>query len=164
VALCRWPGMQAQFGLWKAELTNDFQFCVQGVASLTNFLPTVIGNFGFGTINTLLLTAPVRFIQYTLLECGLTFSSAIHCDSTFLSVQQLVLGQNLEAFTSHLVPNSCCHGWNHHLAGDNEHWCSVLRTVPDVARRLWLFPNFECLDGQYRGSASEEASHRHRDE
>lgn len=34
------------------------QICVQAVASLTNFLPTLVKNFGFSTINTLLLTAP----------------------------------------------------------------------------------------------------------
>lgn len=34
------------------------QMCVQAVASLTNFLPTLVGNFGYSTINTLLLTAP----------------------------------------------------------------------------------------------------------
>lgn len=34
------------------------QLCVQAVASLTNFLPTLVANFGFNTINTLLLTAP----------------------------------------------------------------------------------------------------------
>jgi MFS family permease len=32
--------------------------CVQAVASLTNFLPTLVRNFGFSTIHTLLLTAP----------------------------------------------------------------------------------------------------------
>ena len=31
---------------------------VQAVASLTNFLPTLVKSFGFGTIETLLLTAP----------------------------------------------------------------------------------------------------------
>jgi MFS family permease len=34
------------------------QFCIQAVASLTNFLPTLVKNFGFNTIHTLLLTAP----------------------------------------------------------------------------------------------------------
>lgn len=34
------------------------QICVQAVASLTNFLPTLVRNFGFSTIHTLLLTAP----------------------------------------------------------------------------------------------------------
>lgn len=34
------------------------QMCVQAVASLTNFLPTLVENFGYSTINTLLLTAP----------------------------------------------------------------------------------------------------------
>ncbi|CAM1503127.1 Fc.00g079030.m01.CDS01 [Cosmosporella sp. VM-42] len=34
------------------------QLCVQAVASLTNFLPTLVKNFGFSTIKTLLLTAP----------------------------------------------------------------------------------------------------------
>ncbi|KAL4792865.1 major facilitator superfamily domain-containing protein [Aspergillus venezuelensis] len=32
--------------------------CVQAVASLTNFLPTLVASFGYGTIETLLLTAP----------------------------------------------------------------------------------------------------------
>lgn len=34
------------------------QMCVQAVASLTNFLPTLVENFGYSTIHTLLLTAP----------------------------------------------------------------------------------------------------------
>ncbi|KAL4802397.1 major facilitator superfamily domain-containing protein [Aspergillus unguis] len=34
------------------------QMCLQAVASLTNFLPTLVANFGFSTIHTLLLTAP----------------------------------------------------------------------------------------------------------
>ncbi|KAM5345247.1 hypothetical protein ACJ41O_011109 [Fusarium nematophilum] len=34
------------------------QMCVQAVASLTNFLPTLVKNFGYSTIHTLLLTAP----------------------------------------------------------------------------------------------------------
>jgi len=34
------------------------QLCVQAVASLTNFLPTLVKSFGFSTIHTLLLTAP----------------------------------------------------------------------------------------------------------
>jgi MFS family permease len=34
------------------------QVCLQAVASLTNFLPTLVQSFGFGTIETLLLTAP----------------------------------------------------------------------------------------------------------
>ncbi|KAJ5754310.1 MFS general substrate transporter [Penicillium manginii] len=34
------------------------QFCAQAVASLTNFLPTLVESFGFNTIHTLLLTAP----------------------------------------------------------------------------------------------------------
>ena len=47
-------------------LPNDYcqglcilgQLGVQAVASLTNFLPTLVKSFGFNTINTLLLTAP----------------------------------------------------------------------------------------------------------
>lgn len=35
------------------------QLCLQAVASLANFLPTLVENFGFNTIDTLLLTAPV---------------------------------------------------------------------------------------------------------
>jgi type II secretory pathway pseudopilin PulG len=38
------------------------QLSVQAVASLTNFLPTLVRNFGFSTIHTLLLTAPVSFV------------------------------------------------------------------------------------------------------
>ena len=34
------------------------QMCIQAVASLTNFLPTLVKDFGYGTITTLLLTAP----------------------------------------------------------------------------------------------------------
>lgn len=34
------------------------QVCLQAVASLANFLPTLVQSFGFGTIETLLLTAP----------------------------------------------------------------------------------------------------------
>ncbi|RMY15276.1 hypothetical protein D0868_00990 [Hortaea werneckii] len=43
------------------------QFCLQAVASLTNFLPTLVKNFGFDTINTLLLTAPPYI--FTVLVC-----------------------------------------------------------------------------------------------
>lgn len=44
--------------LFLCNLADDLQVCVQAVASLTNFLPTLVRNFGFNTINTLLLTAP----------------------------------------------------------------------------------------------------------
>jgi hypothetical protein len=47
------------FRVWHCILN---QLCVQAVASLTNFLPTLVKNFGFNTINTLLLTAPVNCI------------------------------------------------------------------------------------------------------
>ncbi|KAH8888524.1 major facilitator superfamily transporter [Thozetella sp. PMI_491] len=43
------------------------QLCIQAVASLTNFLPTLVKNFGFSTINTLLLTAPPYL--FTALFC-----------------------------------------------------------------------------------------------
>ena len=43
------------------------QMCVQAVASLTNFLPTLVKNFGFSTIHTLLLTAPPYL--FTALFC-----------------------------------------------------------------------------------------------
>ncbi|KAK2757930.1 hypothetical protein FQN54_004336 [Arachnomyces sp. PD_36] len=42
----------------KLWLAVTGQVCVQGVASLTNFLPTLVSAFGFGNIHTLLLTAP----------------------------------------------------------------------------------------------------------
>ncbi|RMY67731.1 hypothetical protein D0863_07603 [Hortaea werneckii] len=42
-------------------------FCLQAVASLTNFLPTLVKNFGFNTINTLLPTAPPYI--FTVLVC-----------------------------------------------------------------------------------------------
>lgn len=35
------------------------QMCLQAVASLTNFMPTLVKDFGYNNINTLLLTAPV---------------------------------------------------------------------------------------------------------
>ncbi|KAF5523299.1 putative transporter [Colletotrichum aenigma] len=34
------------------------QTCLQAVASLTNFLPTLVQNFGYSTVHTLLLTSP----------------------------------------------------------------------------------------------------------
>lgn len=43
----------------RLEANNFDQSCLQAVASLTNFLPTLVKAFGFSTINTLLLTAPV---------------------------------------------------------------------------------------------------------
>ncbi|KAI0145465.1 major facilitator superfamily transporter [Xylariaceae sp. FL1272] len=43
------------------------QFTVQAVASLTNFLPTLVKQFGFSTIKTLLLTAPPYLV--TALFC-----------------------------------------------------------------------------------------------
>ena len=41
------------------------QLSVQAVASLTNFLPTLVRNFGYPTIHSLLLTAPVS-LQFNL--------------------------------------------------------------------------------------------------
>lgn len=43
------------------------QLCIQAVASLTNFLPTLVKDFGYGTIETLLLTAPP--FLFTALFC-----------------------------------------------------------------------------------------------
>jgi MFS family permease len=43
------------------------QLGVQAVASLTNFLPTLVKSFGFSTIHTLLLTAPPYLV--TALFC-----------------------------------------------------------------------------------------------
>ena len=43
------------------------QMCVQAVASLTNFLPTLVASFGYSTIHTLLLTAPPYL--FTALVC-----------------------------------------------------------------------------------------------
>ncbi|KAH7002144.1 major facilitator superfamily domain-containing protein [Ilyonectria destructans] len=43
------------------------QMCVQAVASLTNFLPTLVKSFGYSTIKTLLLTAPP--FLFTALFC-----------------------------------------------------------------------------------------------
>ncbi|RMY23738.1 hypothetical protein D0867_01849 [Hortaea werneckii] len=48
-------------------LMYRMQFCLQAVASMTNFLPTLVKNFGFNTINTLLLTAPPYI--FTVLVC-----------------------------------------------------------------------------------------------
>ncbi|KAF9877111.1 major facilitator superfamily transporter [Colletotrichum karsti] len=43
------------------------QTCLQAVASLTNFLPTLVQNFGYSTIHTLLLTSPPYI--FTALFC-----------------------------------------------------------------------------------------------
>lgn len=43
------------------------QMCIQAVGSLTNFLPTLVNDFGYGTITTLLLTAPP--FLFTALFC-----------------------------------------------------------------------------------------------
>ncbi|ETS74505.1 hypothetical protein PFICI_14371 [Pestalotiopsis fici W106-1] len=47
------------------------QMCLQAVASLTNFLPTLVKNFGFSTIHTLLLTAP----PYLFTACFCLFNT-----------------------------------------------------------------------------------------
>lgn len=52
------------FRVW---LTIVGQLCVQAVASLTNFLPTLVKDFGYPTIETLLLTAPPYL--FTALFC-----------------------------------------------------------------------------------------------
>lgn len=52
------------FRVW---LTILGQLCVQAVASLTNFLPTLVKDFGYPTIETLLLTAPPYL--FTALFC-----------------------------------------------------------------------------------------------
>lgn len=51
-------GLQIAASDYRVWLCVAGQLCVQAVASLTNFLPTLVANFGFNTINTLLLTAP----------------------------------------------------------------------------------------------------------
>ncbi|KAM0330950.1 hypothetical protein ACHAQA_003907 [Verticillium albo-atrum] len=43
------------------------QMCLQAVASLTNFLPTLIKSFGYSTVHTLLLTSPPYL--FTALFC-----------------------------------------------------------------------------------------------
>lgn len=43
---------------YKLWMVVGGQICVQAIASLTNFLPTLVKNFGYGTIKSLLLTAP----------------------------------------------------------------------------------------------------------
>ncbi|KAH8891187.1 MFS general substrate transporter [Thozetella sp. PMI_491] len=45
----------ADYRVWLVVLG---QSCIQAVASLTSFLPTLVKNFGFSTIETLLLTSP----------------------------------------------------------------------------------------------------------
>lgn len=47
------------------------QLCIQAVASLTNFLPTLVKNFGFSTIHTLLLTSP----PYLFTACFCLFNT-----------------------------------------------------------------------------------------
>lgn len=64
-----WLCVLGQVGLLVVEgcegiQTDVEQMCMQAVASLTNFLPTLVSSFGFNTINTLLLTAPVSFRQH----------------------------------------------------------------------------------------------------
>lgn len=41
--------------LWMIILMNAL---VQGMGSITNFFPTIVGALGYGTTETLLLTAP----------------------------------------------------------------------------------------------------------
>lgn len=50
------------------------QVCLQAVASLANFLPTLVKDFGFGTIETLLLTAP-PYILTTATCIGISWIS-----------------------------------------------------------------------------------------
>ncbi|KAK9777961.1 putative Major facilitator superfamily (MFS) profile domain-containing protein [Seiridium cardinale] len=56
------------FRIWLCILN---QMCLQAVASLTNFLPTLVKNFGFSTIHTLLLTAP----PYLFTACFCLFNT-----------------------------------------------------------------------------------------
>ncbi|GAB7362469.1 hypothetical protein MBLNU230_g2791t1 [Neophaeotheca triangularis] len=64
-------GTKAAFGMavkdYRVWLCVLGQFCLQAVASLTNFLPTLVNNFGYNTINSLLLTAPPYL--FTTLVC-----------------------------------------------------------------------------------------------
>ncbi|KAL4899066.1 hypothetical protein BDW74DRAFT_184068 [Aspergillus multicolor] len=53
-----WDATKLAVSNYRIWLCIVGQVCLQAVASLTNFLPTLVQNFGFGTIETLLLTAP----------------------------------------------------------------------------------------------------------
>ncbi|CAG9947365.1 unnamed protein product [Clonostachys rosea f. rosea IK726] len=59
------------YRLWLCVLG---QVCLQAVASLANFLPTLVKDFGFGTIETLLLTAP-PYVLTTVACIGITWHS-----------------------------------------------------------------------------------------
>lgn len=67
------------------------QTCLQAVASLTNFLPTLVESFGFGTVETLLLTAPPYVLTAIVCLCTSYFSDRLSVRSPF------IVGPNLAA-------------------------------------------------------------------
>lgn len=66
------------------------QVCIQAVASLTNFLPTLVQNFGYGTIETLLLTAPPYLLTAGVCLATSWYSDRLSARSPFIVGPSLV--------------------------------------------------------------------------
>lgn len=62
------------------------QVCIQAVGSLTNFLPTLVNNFGYGTIETLLLTVPPYVLTaiVCLLNCWYSDRTSVRSPSIII--------------------------------------------------------------------------------
>ncbi|KAI7533672.1 hypothetical protein KC316_g16719 [Hortaea werneckii] len=80
------------------------QFCLQAVASLTNFLPTLVKNFGFDTINTLLLTAPPYI--FTVLVCIANTCARPQKKRAIGLAMNNAIGNLAQVWTPYLYPES----------------------------------------------------------
>lgn len=114
------------------------QLSVQAVASLTNFLPTLVRNFGYSTIHSLLLTAPVSTdLAY---QSPLLMTIALHrggylCDLQYVAFRQALAPLSLPSWSRSDFARRHRH---HH--GYSQYRCSLLRIVLDAARSIWLLP------------------------
>lgn len=140
------------------------QMCLQAVASLTNFLPTLVKDFGYSNINTLLLTAPVS-PEFTLhLVCTSCTDSckskAVRVYGPIQPVQHVAQRQNQQTLPLHCVSDASRHVRHHNNACDDKYRRSILRIVPHASRDLWGFPNIQRLGGEHRRTAPEEASNQ----
>lgn len=138
------------------------QMCLQAVASLTNFLPTLVKDFGYNNINTLLLTAPVssRFTPHLVCTSRTDSckSKAVRVYGPIQPVQHLAQRQNQQTLSVHCLSDTSCYFRHYNNPCYHKYGRSILCIVPHASRDVWRFPNIQRLGGEHRRTASEEAS------
>lgn len=144
------------------------QMCLQAVASLTNFLPTLVKDFGYNNISTLLLTAPVssRFTPHLVCtSCTDSCKSkAVRVYGPIQPVQHLAQRQNQQTLSVHCLSNASCYFRHHNNPCYHKYGRSILRIVPHASRDVWGFSDIQRLGGEHRRTASEEASNQSRNQ